>query len=118
MSPEFALHLREVLPIVGGADRKFLTDLMTRCGVILRDRVGSSDRLFRLASGSHDESILHQRMKSLSDRDLSQFLDHVVPFLRNIYRFRRAKGKDRYWRCLMRFGIGRLTNRLHRLIEN
>ena len=77
----------EVLPLVGGADRKFLTDLMTKCGVALRDGVGSSDRLFRLASRSHDESVLHQWMKLLSDCDLGQLLDHVVPFLRNISGF-------------------------------
>ena len=83
----------EVLPLVGGADRKFLTDLMTKCGVALRDGVGSSDRLFRLASRSHDESVLHQWMKLLSDCDLGQFLDHVVPFLRNISGFHYGERK-------------------------
>lgn len=83
----------EVLPLVGGADRKFLTDLMTKCGVALRDGVGSSDRLFRLASGSHDQSVLHQWMKLLSDCDLGQFLDHVVPFLRNISGFHYGETK-------------------------
>src|SRR5262245_29737019 len=83
----------EVLPLVGGADRKFLTDLMTKCGVALRDGVGSSDRLFRLASGSHDQGVLHQWMKLLSDCDLGQFLDHVVPFLRNISGFHYGERK-------------------------
>ena len=83
----------EVLPLVGGADRKFLTDLMTKCGVTLRDGVGSSDRLFRLASRSHDQGVLHQWMKLLSDCDLGQFLDHVVPFLRNISGFHYGERK-------------------------
>ena len=83
----------EVLPLVGGADRKFLTDLMTKCGVALRDGVGSSDRLFRLASRSHDQSVLYQWMKLLSDCDLGQFLDHVVPFLRNISGFHYGETK-------------------------
>src|SRR5215510_14604102 len=83
----------EVLPLVGGADRKFLAHLMTKSGVTLRDCGGSSDRLFRLASGSHDQSVLHQWMKLLSDCDLGQFLDNVVPFLRNISGFHYGETK-------------------------
>src|SRR4029434_8858575 len=91
--PASLFTLDAVLSLVGGGDRIFLTVFLAICGVGVRDVVCASDRLFRLASRSHDESVLHQWMKLLSDCDLGQFLDHVVPFLRNISGFHYGERK-------------------------
>ena len=74
----------EVLPLTGREDRVHLGNLLGWSRAHADRSLGASRGLFAEAFRCEDDGILDRWMESLARRRVDDFLDHDIPFLRNI----------------------------------
>jgi MoaA/NifB/PqqE/SkfB family radical SAM enzyme len=74
----------EVLPLTGTQDRAYLGNLLGWSHRTARTPLGASRGVFAHALGLDDEELLDAWMTSLASVPIEDFVDHHVPFLRNV----------------------------------
>jgi MoaA/NifB/PqqE/SkfB family radical SAM enzyme len=83
-TPSAYVDWAEVLPLVGHEDRTYLGNLLGWAGPRARTPLGASRDTFARAISGLDESLLDRLMESLATAPVQDFVDHYVPFLRNV----------------------------------
>ncbi len=112
----------EILPLAGRDDRTHLGDLLGWSVQGARTPLGASRHVFERALPGLDEDVLDEWMASLATTTAEGFLDHHVPFLRNVTAMVPALPVDRvvrtYLDAWLHPGRGRplpvLDRKLHR----
>ncbi len=85
-TPAAYLEWREVLPLTGEQDRTHLGNLLGWSHRAARRPLGSSRAVFEHAVGAGDDT-LDRWMERLAVTPAEDFIDHFVPFLRNVSTF-------------------------------
>ena len=75
----------EVLPLTGREDRVHLGNLLGWSRAHADRSLGASRGVFADALRCEDDGVLDRWMESLARRRVDDFLDHDVPFLRNVH---------------------------------
>ena len=83
-TPAAYVDWTEILPLTGMSDRAHLGNLLNWSHRLSRTPLGASRALFQRALGGIDEGLLDSWMTSLGVTPIEAFVDHQVPFLRNI----------------------------------
>ena len=112
----------EILPLVGQGDRAHLSDLLGWSVRDARTPLGASRHVFERALTGLDADVLDEWMASLARTPVDAFLDHHVPFLRNVAAMVPALPVDRIVRAYLNEhlapepgrGLPVLDRKLHR----
>lgn len=83
-TPSAYVDWAEILPLAGHEDRSHLTHLLGWSARNARAPLGASRQAFERALPGLSEDLLDEWMASLAKTPVEDFLDHHVPFLRNI----------------------------------
>lgn len=89
-TPSAYVDWTEVLPLTGEADRTHLGNLLGWSHRAAKTPLGASRSLFARALGVADEDLVDAWMASLAATPAEDFVDHHVPFLRNVASVERA----------------------------
>src|SRR5688572_21814354 len=74
----------ELLPLTGAHDRTHLGNVLGWSHARARLPLGSSRSVFEKAFPGIDEELLDEWMANLARTPIADFLDHHVPFVRNV----------------------------------
>jgi len=83
-TPSAYVDWTEVLPLTGSADRTHLGNLLGWSHRAAKTPLGASRALFERALSVDDADLLDAWMVSLATAPVEDFVDHGIPFLRNI----------------------------------
>lgn len=83
-TPSAYVDWSEVLPLTGAQDRTHLGNLLGWSHRTARTPLGASRGLFSRALSLDDEDLVDAWMSSLAGVAIEDFVDHHVPFLRNV----------------------------------
>lgn len=75
----------EILPLTGTEDRTHLGNLLAWSHRAARQPLGAARATFARALGDIDDDLLDEWMAALARTPVVDFLDHHVPFLRNVH---------------------------------
>jgi hypothetical protein len=84
-TPAAYVELRELLPLTGAEDRAHLGNLLDWSLADARRPLGASRAFFKRALAGTGDDLLDDWMAALADTPAEDFLDHHVPFLRNLH---------------------------------
>ncbi|MEO5727252.1 MAG: SPASM domain-containing protein [Byssovorax sp.] len=91
----------EILPLAGHDDRAHLSDVLGWSVREARTPLGASRHVFERAFPGLDVNVLDEWMASLAKTPVEDFLDHHVPFLRNVAALIPALPVDRIVRAYL-----------------
>ncbi|MBK8980685.1 MAG: SPASM domain-containing protein [Planctomycetes bacterium] len=83
-TPSAYVAWNEVLPLTGARDRTHLGNLLGWSHRTARTPLGASRGLFARALNLDDEDLVDAWMASLAGVPIDDFVDHHIPFLRNV----------------------------------
>lgn len=89
-TPAAYVDWNEVLPLTGAADRTHLGNVLGWSHRTSKTPLGASRAVFARALGVADEDLVDAWMASLAATPVEDFVDHHVPFLRNVASVDRA----------------------------
>jgi MoaA/NifB/PqqE/SkfB family radical SAM enzyme len=93
-TPAAYLSWDELLPLTGQADREHLGNLLEWSYPATQKPLGASRDIFRRAFDQPAGETLDDWMMSLADTPAEDFVDHHVPFLRNVAAFHETHEVD------------------------